>query len=328
MPYLDYDRLDAIDAQAFRTARPYPWINPQGLLTPECYHTLLEHLPTQEQFTPSFGKPRAHGQRSHDRFLLAYHDSLPVAQAWKDFIAELRGPTYQNFLSRLLGTCAFTLRFHWHYTPRDCSISPHCDAKDKLGSHIFYFNTEQDWDPAWGGQTLLLDDGGRFPRNSAPHIDVAQQYGREQVVVWQQHFGIAPPALSPTDTRFLGHDPRYADLTDIELPRTETLKDVRARVLPYWHDVIVSEIKKGQQIFIVAHGNSLHALTSYLDGVAVEDIPRVKRPLTGEPFVYEFDQDAVPHRHYSLHRAPKLQRWLKTKLEQMHPRSKDHSCVG
>ena len=171
MPYLDRHRLNTIDPAAFQAREPYPWINPQGLLTLEGYHTLLEHLPTQEQFTPSFGKPRAHGQRSHDRFLLAYHDSLPVAQAWKDFITELRGPTYQNFLSRLLGTRAFALRFHWHYTPRGCSISPHCDAQDKLGSHIFYFNTEQDWDPSWGGQTLLLDDGGRFPRNSAPHIE-------------------------------------------------------------------------------------------------------------------------------------------------------------
>lgn len=171
MPYLDYDRLGAIDARAFRTARPYPWVNPAGLLTPEGYRSLLEHLPTQEQFTPSFGKPRAHGQRSHDRFTLDYRDDLPVAEKWKDFIAELRSPTYRNFLGRLLGTRAFVLRFHWHYTPRGCSISPHCDAKDKLGSHIFYFNTEQDWDPSWGGQTLLLDDGGRFPRTSAPHIE-------------------------------------------------------------------------------------------------------------------------------------------------------------
>ena len=81
MHYLDRHLLNTIDPAAFQTQKPYPWINPQGLLTPEGYHTLLEHLPTQEQFTPSFGKPRAHGQRSHDRFLLAYHDSLPVAPA-------------------------------------------------------------------------------------------------------------------------------------------------------------------------------------------------------------------------------------------------------
>ena len=171
MRYLDLSRLNTIDPAAFQAQEPYPWINPQGLLTPEGYRNLLAHLPSQAQFTPSFGKPRAHGQHSHDRFLLAYHDSLPVAQVWKDFIAELRGPTYQNFLGRLLGTRTFALRFHWHYTPRGCSISPHCDAKDKLSSHIFYFNTEQDWDPAWGGQTLLLDDGGRFSRNSAPEIE-------------------------------------------------------------------------------------------------------------------------------------------------------------
>ena len=158
--------------------------------------------------------------------------------------------------------------------------------------------------------------------------DIAQQYGHEQVVVWQQHFDIAPPALDPTDARFPGHDPRYADLTDSELPRTETLKEVRARVLPYWHDVIVPKIKNSQQIFVVAHGNSLRALTTYLDGVAAEDIPRVKRPLTGEPFVYEFDQDAVPHRHYYLRRAPKLQRWLKTKLGQRPPQSTGRPGVG
>ena len=170
MHYLDLNRLNTIDPAAFQAQQPYPWINPQGLLTPEGYHRLLAHLPAQEQFTPSFGRQRAHGQRSHDRFMLAYHDALPVAQEWKDFIAELRGSTYQDLLGRLLGTRAFELRFHWHYTPRGCSISPHCDAKYKLGSHIFYFNTEQDWDLAWGGQTLLLDDGGRFPRNSAPEI--------------------------------------------------------------------------------------------------------------------------------------------------------------
>lgn len=103
---------------------------------------------------------------------------------------------------------------------------------------------------------------------------------------------------------------------------------MRARVLPYWHDVIVPEIKNSQQIFVVAHGNSLRALTTYLDGVAAEDIPRIKRPLTGEPFVYEFDQDAIPRRHYSLRRAPKLHRWLKTTLGQWYPPSKNRPGAG
>jgi hypothetical protein len=50
-------------------------------------------------------------------------------------------------------------------------VSPHCDARHKIGSHIFYFNTEEDWDPSWGGETLILDDGGRFDRRSAPRFD-------------------------------------------------------------------------------------------------------------------------------------------------------------
>ena len=50
-------------------------------------------------------------------------------------------------------------------------MSPHCDSERKLGSHIFYFNTAQDWNPSWGGETLILDDGGRFKRESAPHFD-------------------------------------------------------------------------------------------------------------------------------------------------------------
>ena len=63
------------------------------------------------------------------------------------------------------------LNFHWHYTPTGCSVSPHCDSVYKLGTHIFYFNTEQDWDSSWGGETLLLDDGERFDYRSAHDFD-------------------------------------------------------------------------------------------------------------------------------------------------------------
>jgi hypothetical protein len=83
-------------------------------------------------------------------------------------VRELQGPAYTRFLQRVLARRFFTLRFHWHYTPNGCSISPHCDSKTKFGSHIFYFNTAADWDPAWGGQTVLLDDGGRLQPKSAP----------------------------------------------------------------------------------------------------------------------------------------------------------------
>lgn len=169
--YLNQDQLQQIDAARFRKTRPYPWLNPEGLLTEDGYYRLLETLPDVSLFQPVFGRPRKHGQQSHDRFSLEWRDNLPVAAEWRAFIEELRGSGYRAFLRRMIGHDAFSLRFHWHYTPDGCSVSPHCDATWKLGSHIFYFNTEQDWDPGWGGETLVLDDDGRFSSRSAPAFE-------------------------------------------------------------------------------------------------------------------------------------------------------------
>lgn len=168
MRYLDVGRLDAVDAAAFQSRQPYPWANPEGLLTEEGYRRLVETLPDASLFERFFGVPRAHDQRSHDRLALEYDRTLPISHHWHDFVAELEGGDYRRFLRRMFGRGFFRLRFHWHYTPRGCSVSPHCDAKHKMGSHIFCFNPAGEWDPAWGGQTLILDDGGRFPRASAP----------------------------------------------------------------------------------------------------------------------------------------------------------------
>jgi hypothetical protein len=171
MTYLDFERLKEIDPIAFQSQKPYPWINPEGLLTEEGYRCLLDTLPDISLFEWRCGEKRKYGQLSHDRFSLEYRDDLGVAQPWKEFVAQLRGKEYQGFLRRLLRVRSLELSFHWHYAPNGCSVSPHCDAKWKLGSHIFYFNTSQDWDPSWGGETLILDDGGRFERESAPHCD-------------------------------------------------------------------------------------------------------------------------------------------------------------
>lgn len=169
--YLDADRLAGLDAGEFQRARPYPWCNPQGVLRPEAYETLRTKLPEASLFEARFGVRRAHGQRPHDRLALEYHPDLPIAEEWHAFIEELKGSAYQRFLRRMLGRGGISLSFHWHYTPRGCEVSPHCDARHKIGSHIFYFNTEEDWDPAWGGETEVLDDGGRLPTGSAPDFD-------------------------------------------------------------------------------------------------------------------------------------------------------------
>jgi hypothetical protein len=90
---------------------------------------------------------------------------------WKEFVAELEGDTYQSLLRRMLGPQKFILTLEWYYAWQGCSVSPHCDARRKLATHIFYFNTEDDWDTSWGGQILMLDDEGRFKPHSAPSFD-------------------------------------------------------------------------------------------------------------------------------------------------------------
>jgi hypothetical protein len=171
MTYLDFERLEALDADTFQATKPYPWLNPARCLTEEGFARLQQTLPEVDKFQRIFGKQRAYGQQSHDRFALEYADSLDLSQPWKDFIAELKSTRYRRFLRRMVGRAGLTLSYHWHYTPHGCSVSPHCDAAHKLGSHIFYFNTADDWRPEWGGDTVVLDDHGRFDRKSAPPFE-------------------------------------------------------------------------------------------------------------------------------------------------------------
>ena len=171
MQYLDFDKLEAIDARAFRSTQPYPYINPQGLLTEEGFEQLLSNMPDISLFEKKFGYERIAGQKPHDRYSLEYAPDTPVPAAWKSFIDELCSDRYRKKLASLFGARKINLRFHWHYTPNGCSVSPHTDSVREHGSQIFYFNSEQDWNPAWGGDTLVLDDGGDMTFASAPTLD-------------------------------------------------------------------------------------------------------------------------------------------------------------
>ena len=129
--------------------------------------------------------------------------------------------------------------------------------------------------------------------------EMAAKYGEEQVFVWRRSFDVRPPALTPEDPRFPGHDRRYAGLTQDELPTTECLKDTVARVLPFWHDVMAPAIADGARLLVAAHGNSLRALVKYLDGVSDEAISELNIP-TGVPLIYELDDTLKPIRHFYL----------------------------
>lgn len=123
--------------------------------------------------------------------------------------------------------------------------------------------------------------------------ETAERHGAEQVLKWRRSYDVPPPPLEIDDERHPSHDPRYADLSPDELPATEALSDVVARMLPYWHDSIVPQLREGKVPLIVAHGNSLRALVKHLDGVSEQAIVELNIP-TGIPLVYELDPHMNP----------------------------------
>jgi 2,3-bisphosphoglycerate-dependent phosphoglycerate mutase len=129
--------------------------------------------------------------------------------------------------------------------------------------------------------------------------ETSAKYGEAQVHLWRRSYNIQPSALEKNDPRYPGHDPRYKNLDEKDIPRTECLKDTVARFLPYWHDTIVPAIKSGQRLIIAAHGNSLRALVKYLDNISDDDIVGMNIP-TGMPLVYELDDHLKPIRNYYL----------------------------
>ncbi len=129
--------------------------------------------------------------------------------------------------------------------------------------------------------------------------ETAAKFGEEQVLVWRRSYDIPPPPLEKGDERYPGADPRYADLSEEELPLTECLKDTVERFLPYWHGTIAPTIRSGKRVIIAAHGNSLRALVKYLDEVSDEKIVSMNIP-TGIPLLYELDELLRPVRSQYL----------------------------
>ena len=129
--------------------------------------------------------------------------------------------------------------------------------------------------------------------------ETAERYGAEQVQLWRRSYDVRPPALTPDSEHYPGKDPRYAGLKPQEIPLTECLKDTIDRFLPYWHETIAPQVKRGDRVLIVAHGNSLRGLVKYLDRVPDDEIVKLNIP-TGIPLVYELHDDLTPIRHFYL----------------------------
>ncbi|KAL4232043.1 hypothetical protein ACF0H5_009621 [Mactra antiquata] len=129
--------------------------------------------------------------------------------------------------------------------------------------------------------------------------ETAAKHGEAQVKIWRRSYDTPPPPLEGNDPRSVTNEPKYAKYDKTVVPSFECLKDTVARILPYWHDVIVPVIKFGQKVLIIAHGNSLRALIKHLENVSDEEITEINVP-NCIPLVYELDENLKPVKHYYL----------------------------
>ena len=122
---------------------------------------------------------------------------------------------------------------------------------------------------------------------------IREEYGEDQFMVWRRSYDTPPPPIDDNDEFTQVGDPRYAALAPELVPRTECLKDVVERMLPYWYDAIVPDLRTGQNVLVVAHGNSLRALVKHLDDISDDEITGLNIP-TGIPLRYDLDDALRP----------------------------------
>ncbi len=124
-------------------------------------------------------------------------------------------------------------------------------------------------------------------------------YGEAQVQKWRRDPNEDPPPVTKEDERYPGHDIRYKNLTERELPLTENLSQTMDRVLPFWNETIIPAIRRNEKVIICAHGNSLRALIKYIDNLTDEEVTVLELP-TAVPLIYELDEGLNCIGHYYL----------------------------
>jgi 2,3-bisphosphoglycerate-dependent phosphoglycerate mutase len=122
-----------------------------------------------------------------------------------------------------------------------------------------------------------------------------ERFGEERFMLWRRSYDTPPPELEDGSEFSQSDDPRYAELPPDARPRTECLKDVLERMLPYWYDALVPDLRAGRLVLVAAHGNSLRALVKHLDGISDADIASLNLP-TGVPLLYDLDAQMRPLR--------------------------------
>ena len=119
-----------------------------------------------------------------------------------------------------------------------------------------------------------------------------EAYGEEQFQLWRRSYDVPPPPIADDDPYSQASDPRYRDLGD-EMPKSECLKDVVDRLIPYLNGEIAVDLNQGKRVLVTAHGNSIRAIVKHIDCISDADIAGVNIP-TGIPLLYRFDDDFEP----------------------------------
>jgi 2,3-bisphosphoglycerate-dependent phosphoglycerate mutase len=128
--------------------------------------------------------------------------------------------------------------------------------------------------------------------------EIKQRFGEDQFMLWRRSYDTPPPPLSPDNPYDVSGDPRYRDMDPADIPRTECLKDVVVRTVPYWESAIVPDLRAaatlGGAVLVAAHGNSIRALRKHLQEIADGDITELEVP-TGIPYRMRLDDDLKVH---------------------------------
>lgn len=156
---------------------------------------------------------------------------------------------------------------------------------------------DMDWIPV--EKTWKLNEKHYGMLQGLNKAETAAKYGDEQVLIWRRSYDVPPAPLSKDDERAPHQDARYKGVDEKQLPLTESLKETVERILPYWNDVIVPEMKNHNEIIIAAHGNSLRGIIKHLKNISNEDIVTLNLP-TGVPYVFEFDDNMNLQKDYFL----------------------------
>jgi Rps23 Pro-64 3,4-dihydroxylase Tpa1-like proline 4-hydroxylase len=196
--FINPDWLASFDLNDFKSREPFPWHDFHQFLTPEGFATLSHDFPSLDCFEKHNGISRGDGQRPHDRYYLAYENSIyqtsastqgvikhqALAPSWQAFLQELEtNLAYQRFLKTTLAVPDYKLRYAWHVGFTGSEVSPHVDTPEKIGTHILYFNTQQDWQPEWGGELLVLS-GKQTPKMNPEFTDFTSAV---PVPIWDNH---------------------------------------------------------------------------------------------------------------------------------------------